>query len=291
MRRFNVLDVEQRSAEWHDLRSRSIGASDVPKLMGVSRYATPFQLWARKLGLIPEQVQNAAMARGVAMEGEALAWYEEQLGVKCSGLVAQHLDLKWAIASLDGWNELLNCPVEIKCSSGADFALVLDGKIPEEFYPQLQWQMYVTGASMSHLVIYDGTDGVVTTCEVNKDYQERMEREADKFHHAMVMMEAPKFTERDTYERSDFAWLKLAKDIGEAKEALEVAQDRVDALKAMSVALAEMEPFHRQEGGGMKLTLVCRQGVVDYKAIPELSGVDLNKYRKAPSQSWTLTTK
>ena len=42
-------------------------------------------------------------------------------------------------------------------------------------------------------------------------------------------------------------------------------------------------------GGGVKVSSVVRKGHVDYSSIPELAGVDLEKYRKSPTEFIKIT--
>ena len=56
-------------------------------------------------------------------------------------------------------------------------------------------------------------------------------------------------------------------------------------MKGELLALGEGE---KVRGAGVTLVKSVRQGNVNYKAIPELAGVDLEKYRGAPSEVWTL---
>jgi len=53
--------------------------------------------------------------------------------------------------------------------------------------------------------------------------------------------------------------------------------------------LIEMAQGSNCRGGGIKLSKVVSKGTIDYKAIPELAGVDLEKYRKKPTECWKIT--
>src|SRR5689334_22139628 len=44
---------ELHSAEWHAERRKGIGGSDIPVLLGLSKYASPYSLWAEKIGQVP----------------------------------------------------------------------------------------------------------------------------------------------------------------------------------------------------------------------------------------------
>ena len=43
-------------------------------------------------------------------------------------------------------------------------------------------------------------------------------------------------------------------------------------------------------GSGISLCQVVRKGNVDYAKIPELKGIDLEKYRKGSISSWRITS-
>ena len=42
-------------AEWLAWRRSGIGASDVAGILGISPWASPFTVWADKLGLLPDE--------------------------------------------------------------------------------------------------------------------------------------------------------------------------------------------------------------------------------------------
>lgn len=71
-------------------------------------------------------------------------------------------------------------------------------------------------------------------------------------------------------ERRDSAWKKAAENWIAAKNA-------VDQAKAKIQQLAGEESCY---GGGVKHLWNLKAGAVDYKAVPELRGVDLDQYRR-----------
>jgi hypothetical protein len=55
--------------EWHELRSKRIGGSEVGAIVGASKYESAYSLWAKKLGLISDLVDdNEFMYWGRALE-------------------------------------------------------------------------------------------------------------------------------------------------------------------------------------------------------------------------------
>ena len=46
----NIVELDQRSDNWHRWRTNGVGASDICVLMGSSPYKSPYQLWEEKRG-------------------------------------------------------------------------------------------------------------------------------------------------------------------------------------------------------------------------------------------------
>lgn len=65
-------------AQWLDLRKTTIGASEVAALVGAHPWLTPYQLWARKSGLVPEAEETPAMRRGRILEAVAIDFLREE---------------------------------------------------------------------------------------------------------------------------------------------------------------------------------------------------------------------
>jgi predicted phage-related endonuclease len=55
-------------AEWLEARRKGVTASEIAVVLGLSPYGSPFELYHRKTGTLPEQPQSDDMALGVYME-------------------------------------------------------------------------------------------------------------------------------------------------------------------------------------------------------------------------------
>ena len=75
-----IVKLVQGSAEWHEHRRLHRNASETPVVLGVSPFATQYQLWQQKLGLATPEV-NPAMLRGTELEPAARAAYERLTGL------------------------------------------------------------------------------------------------------------------------------------------------------------------------------------------------------------------
>jgi putative phage-type endonuclease len=134
-------DFIQGSQEWLDWRRSGIGASEAPVIMGVSPYATIEQLWLRKLGRLPEQLENPGMILGRSYEPTIRRKYEEFNDIDVFPTCVRHSQYPFLIASLDGLSPDGKTILEAKYLNRADFAIVRSKQIPAHHYPQLQHQL------------------------------------------------------------------------------------------------------------------------------------------------------
>ena len=86
--------------------------------------------------------------------------------------------MPWAAATLDGWIDELQCPIEVKHVGGREPIEVLI----ERYSPQIQWQMEVTGAEQcAFSVIFGAAEPVVDFLERDADYIAEMIKRGAQF--------------------------------------------------------------------------------------------------------------
>ena len=66
--------------EWLGHREEGIGSSEVPSILGINKYQTPYQLWRRKKKLDPPQEQNMPMRLGHLLEDAVSTLWSEETG-------------------------------------------------------------------------------------------------------------------------------------------------------------------------------------------------------------------
>lgn len=157
---FKIVDFTNPD-DWHNWRKTGIGSSDAPVIMGVSRFKDYDTLLLEKAGLKErEKVSNFAIERGNRIEPLVRKLYENIMGIEFPAVSCQSIEQEYLKSSLDGLDSMTkSLMIEIKLLTTAalgkrnektpGYQKWLDvknnNKIPEDYYPQLQHQMMVTG--------------------------------------------------------------------------------------------------------------------------------------------------
>lgn len=154
-----VIDVRQRSPEWHAWRVKGISATSASVIVGENPEKTQWRLWCELSGKItPADLSMIPQVRlAIMLESHALAWFEREHGVVALPVCGESLEYPVIRASFDG---LLECmtPVEVKVLSDGNFADVQELQTESYHYKlywwQVQHQMYVSGGKKGYLVFY-----------------------------------------------------------------------------------------------------------------------------------------
>lgn len=276
----------QNTQAWLDLRKSKIGSSDAPIIMGVSPFTTPYQLWEEKIGLKPFKEVTEAMERGKRLEPEARRKFEQQIGMDFFPEVRQHPQYDWMLASLDGINLEGNRAVEIKCPGTQDHQIALDGKVPEKYIPQLQHQMEVCDLDFIFYFSFNGSSGIILEIERDEKFIQDMLKKEQEFFRCMKEFDPPHLSDKDFIQRDDEEWKKSAIKWVTVQVQIKSLQTEEEYLRKELIAMAGS---HNTMGSGVRLSKVIRKGNVDYKSIPEIQVMDLEKYRKPPIETWRLS--
>jgi len=271
-----VLKLVQGSQEWHDYRLTMRNASETAAVLGISPWLTPYGLWLIKTGRSTQEV-TSAMAHGTKTEPEARAAYEVQTGEIMNPLVLQ--DGPYS-ASLDGINLAGDLIVEIKCPfRGRQSSLwreVKDGRIPGHYAAQVQHQLLVAGAKTAHLWVFTDGEGILLTIRRDEELMAVIRTAWDDFQQYLDTDTPPPLTDADSAQRDDPAWTGAALAYLEAKTQADAADTTLEAARKALVALSQ---HPREVGGGVSVVRLWKPGNVDYKRVPELRGVSLDRYR------------
>jgi putative phage-type endonuclease len=283
---FGIEDtkLQQGSQEWHEFRSRHVGASEVPAIMGTCDFKNMFTLWMEKTGIHKKEVSTFATERGKSWEQTILALYTDKTGNATSSEVMEYPEWPVLSASLDGFVNDKKIVVEVKYPSKAKHEFALCGKVPETYRDQLQTQMLVTGSKIAHYVSF------------NEDMPENMklaivEVPADKERQALILQKAKEFwalVESKTYPEGSAEQPELAQTIARLMAAKEKAKLLEASIKEMEDSIKSQMKANTVLCDGFKIAWSERKGSVDYAKIPELKGIDVEPYRKAPSRIFSI---
>jgi predicted phage-related endonuclease len=165
---------------------RRIGGSDIAKLLGLSKYGGPFEVYQRIVEGI-EEPWNPLMERGAAMEPVLRAHAQRMLGLELEDLPTDYIDSPehpFARAQIDDLARLGGMPVVAEYKSKNRFARGFgrneDGDmVPEDIHAQVTWQMLCTGRELAIVVVGFGEDTEdggfdlhnIATFEVQRDAQ------------------------------------------------------------------------------------------------------------------------
>lgn len=285
-----IPEAEQRTSSWEAWRKKGIGASDAPIIMGVSPWKTPLQLWEEKVGISKGFAGNWATNRGNELEPVARQHYELLADIDMPPCLVMHPVHLFMRASLDGYNTKESKVLEIKCPGRKDHETALAGKVPEKYIWQLQHQLFVTGAKSADYFSFDGEGGAIVTVYPDPKMHEELLEKCLAFWKCVETQTPPPATDRD-YILVDLHSDEDRALVSEYRETLGVYQRMEKALAGLKAKLIErFAPGHSRVrlSGGVRILRSGRKGAIEYAKIPELQGVDLEKYRKPPVITTTV---
>ncbi len=280
-----ILNIEQGSEEWLSLRNNKIGASDASAILGISPWSSAYQLWARKLGLMPNLSITDSMKRGMELEPIAREYFCVTTGIDMVPSVVINDKRDWQIASLDGWNQNDKVALEIKCGGRNLYDNACMGVIPEYYNCQMQHQMSVLDIDWMFYFVYFEGSGKIIEVQRDESFISTMLQQEQMFWDFLQNLEPPELTDKDYIEKEDFEWVNAANQWKTLKNDLKNLEIQEQSIRERLIRLAGPSNC---KGAGIRLSKVLRKGNVDYQMIPELSGVDLNKYRKKTSESYRI---
>ena len=276
------VDLVQGSLPWFEHRSKYRNASESPALMGMSSFMTKRQLKAEKRGEGKPFVGNIATDYGNKMEPIALKKVSELMGVDLEAGVWTEGEYS---ASLDAYGvnkDGKSVKVEIKCPFQKErsklWKTVIKGEIPDQYYWQLVHQDMVVDTDFSFFFVYIHEDLVkLIPFQMNQGDDYDLKESWDAFEEwdpepEFEVITDPLFEEMVLSHKK---WLEQKMLVDNELKNLETA------MKSISEGAVK--------GFGCTISIVERKGTVQYKDIPVLEHVDLDQYRKDPTEYKKIT--
>jgi putative phage-type endonuclease len=155
-----------KTAEWHDLRRKGIGGSDIPAILGLDPYKSPLEVYLEKRGELPPKGDNKHTKRGEILEPVIADLFAEETGLKLrrSRFSHEHPKYPWMRANID--RMILSIDdrgpgiLEIKAPSIHAADLWQAGP-PDTAFVQAQHYMEVMGWTWGYIAAWLGATDLV----------------------------------------------------------------------------------------------------------------------------------
>lgn len=278
----------QGSEAWKEFRRGKMTASMAASVMGLDPWRTSLQLFNEWI-VGDSKIETEAMRRGTRLEPVARDLINSMTKRWYKPVVIQSLVNPLFMVSLDGFweDEEGNAHIiEIKCPNEKTHKNAGKGKVEIHYYLQMQMQMDIVGVDQITYVSFDGIKDIQTIVlkkdeEVCKDLYLRQ----IKFIESVNEFRPPEPTEDDWTENKNEDLFLLAHQNRQLAEQEKEIKKKREEIKEM------MQPFlthEKMKVGDIKIQKIVTEGRIDYSQIPELVGVDLEKYRGPSIVSWRI---
>ena len=141
--------------EWLMRRRKTIGGSDAAGIVGLSRWTSPFSVWADKTGRAAEKEDTEAMRQGRDLEDYVARRWMEETGKRVYRLPAMlyHPEYPFAHADVDRMVMGENAGLECKTTFSLDLKQFNGVEFPVQYYAQCVHYLAVTGADRWYLAV------------------------------------------------------------------------------------------------------------------------------------------
>jgi hypothetical protein len=97
---------------------------------------------------------------------------------------------------------------------------------------------------------------------------------------------APALTDKDYQQIENPEWCDLASKWKKNHIQLKILEEEDRILRENLIALCEHQS---SAGNGIRVMRFLRKGSIDYGKIPQLKGLNLDKFRKEPMECWKVS--
>ena len=183
-----IVECGTREA-WLGERGKGLGASEVASVLGISKWATPLDVYLVKRGLVVVP-DNPAMQRGRRFEPTAGEMYEELAGealiVPPPHALYRHATEPWATCTPDRFAQDGRI-VELKTANWSQAHRWGESgttEVPDEYFVQVVWQMFVCDrdvATIAALLFLREPELRTYTFERDRELERRIVEQARAF--------------------------------------------------------------------------------------------------------------
>ena len=171
-----IINLSQDTQGWLDWRKGILGSTDVGAIIGMNAYKTALDVFEDKLGISFKIVEmNELMQLGKESEPFIRDDFNKKFGTKYKPLCVQSATHDFLGGSLDGYDKETNTVLEIKYSKYAKMSNCIKQQsqlavkeVYPQYYCQIQYFLYLTGAEKGYLATYD-LDGRLVNMTIERD--------------------------------------------------------------------------------------------------------------------------
>lgn len=279
------VHIQQGTEDWKKWRNSIIGASDSPIILGQSPYKTKRQLWEEKVGL-SQSVSNDAMRLGHQLEPVIRQMVNDRLGSKFEAICYQSDEFKWMGASLDGESEEVF--LEIKVNNEVNHTLAKKKEIPLSHTIQMNHAAIVSNKQGGIYASFNpkSEDLVILDFTRDNNLYNTLIEETRRFWELVRSFEPPELGNDDWEEINDPEVFEMAAELDAMQSQAKQLEKEIKETKDKIVSMTKAERNYLI--GKYKLMRQEKKGNIDYSKIESLKTIDLEQYRKTPSQFWVL---
>lgn len=141
--------------DWLIQRRKTIGGSDAAGIVGLSKWASPFSVWAEKTGRTAEREDTEAMRQGRDLESYVARRWSEETGKRVYRLSAMLYNPQYPFAHADVDRMVMgeNAGLECKTTFSLDLKQFNGVEFPMQYYAQCVHYLAVTGADRWYLAV------------------------------------------------------------------------------------------------------------------------------------------
>lgn len=179
-------------------RKDYIGASDMPAILGLDRYKSPWDVWAEKTGKVTNNYQPGEAAEaGNIFEAGVLDWASTQLGKLIRNQFRVCHNLPILASNCDALMVDSGNPVDAKTAGlfrplTEEWGEAGTDQVPERIIVQMTVQMLCTKTELSHIAAFLGGRGFnLYAIELDKELADMIMEEAGTFWNEHVIKDIP----------------------------------------------------------------------------------------------------
>lgn len=141
--------------EWLEKRKGSIGGSDAAAILGLSRFSTPYTVWADKTGRLSPAEDTEATRQGRDLEEYVARRWTEETGKRVGKVNAMLYNPAYPFAHADVDRRVIgeSAGLECKTTSAISLKRFRGVEFPEQYYVQCVHYLAVTGWDRWYLAV------------------------------------------------------------------------------------------------------------------------------------------